>query len=565
MYELQRLFKSENYIEAVLTGAIGIGKNYFADMAMAYMLYHLSCLHSPQLEYDLAPGSSIIFIQQSMTATLAKKVVFEQFAERLRLSPWFKEHFPFDPNLKSELRFPKNIYVLPVGGADTSAIGMNVYGGVIDELNFMARVKGSVHTKYQKDDEYDQAERVYSALIRRMKSRFMQKGKIPGKLLLVSSVNYPGDFTDRKVSEAKVDETIFVMNYSQWEVLPADRFSGQTFLVEIGNEVKQSRILRDMSEALDEEDVIKVPTEYKPEFERDLEAALRDLGGVATGTRHPFIPYRELIIQAQETHALQYENRQLFLREEVVIDEVVDEEVQDWENLINVDYLSEHVIDPNMAFAMHIDVGITGDAAGVAVGRITGYKLLPTTKYFNERLKDFVEVTDIRVPIYTIDGALRVTAPPNGEVDLEMLRDMALWLRGKINLKWGTMDSYQSTMLIQSFRKSRIRSGVLSVDTSLAPYSEVKLAIKDERLLIPPHLHLAKELRELEKDEKKVDHPPGGSKDVSDAVAGVVYMLQKKEASYGTATGARRRSGSGARVKRKLNDPGVRKIRTRTR
>ena len=96
--------------------AIGVGKTYMADMAMAYMLYRLSCYHNPQLEYDLAPGSSIVFIQQSITQNLAKKVVFDQFSGRLKNSPYFMKHFHFDPKVKSELRFPKNIYVLPVGG-----------------------------------------------------------------------------------------------------------------------------------------------------------------------------------------------------------------------------------------------------------------------------------------------------------------------------------------------------------------------------------------------------------------------------------------------------------------
>ena len=555
--ELWRLFEGQDYVEAVLTGAIGIGKNYFADMALAYMLYRLAVYWNPQLEHDLAPGSSIVFIQQSMTQTLAKKVVFEQFCERLKRSPFFREHFAYDAGIKSELRFPKNIYVLPVGGSDTSAIGMNVFGGIIDELNFMARVQDSIQTKYTGEEEFDQAERVYSALIRRMKSRFMQKGKLPGKLLLVSSVNYPGDFTDRKIVESETDPTIFVMKMSQWEALPADRFCGAKFLVEVGNEVKRSRLINEMADAHDEADVIEVPVEYKTEFERDLDAALRDLAGLASGTKHPFIPYREQIVLAATTHEELYEGEQLFLMDEVVIDDVVDPDVLDFDQLVNMRYIEEMVLDTRLPWAVHIDVGVTGDAAGLAIGRISGYKLLPATKYFNERMNEFVEVRDIRAPIYTIDGALRIVAPPTGEVDLELVRDLVMWIRSELNIRWATMDSYQSTMMIQSFRKARMRSGVLSVDTSIAPYTEVKLSVKDERILYPSHAMLLKELRELEKtDDEKIDHPAGGSKDVSDAVAGVVYMLQKKEANYGRSGGSRRRKAAAS-----AKDPKVRHVR----
>ena len=95
-------------------------------------------------------------------------------------------------------------------------------------------------------------------------------------------------------------------------------------------------------------------------------------------------------------------------------------------------------------------------------------------------------------------------------------------------------------MMIQAFRRAKIKCGILSVDTSLAPYTEVKLAIKDERLYLPSHVVLNKELQELEKTDKKIDHPKHGSKDVSDSVAGVVYILQHKEANYSGKRHSRR-------------------------
>lgn len=558
--KLLELFEEGNYVEAVLTGAIGIGKNYFADLAISYMLYTLSAYHNPQMEYGLAPGSSIIFIMQSKTLTLAKKVVFDQFAARLKLSPYFEQQFMFDKLVKSELRFPQNIYVLPVGGSDTSALGMNVYGGIIDEMNFMARITDSVLTRYTHEEEYDQAERLYTTLIRRMKSRFMQKGKIPGKLMLVSSVNYPDDFTGRKLEEAKTDKTIFVMRMSQWESLPADRFSGECFLVEVGNEFRRSRIIDSMDDTDDPQDVIEVPEEYKTDFERDLEAALRDFAGITTGTKHAFIPYRELIIKAQEDYKDVTGGVNLFRYESIVFEDLFSDGILDWEQLINVDYLNDIILDRSQPFAAHIDVGLTNDAAGLAIGRLSGYKLLPATKYYDERKGEFIEIRDIRAPMYMVDGILQIRAPRGGEVDLGMVRDLLLWFRGELNLKWGTADSYQSAMLLQALKKARIKSGVLSVDASPAPYTELKLAIKDSRLLMQPHGIAGRELRELELEEDKIDHPPGGSKDCSDAIAGLIHVLHRKEAKFGRPVRSSRRSRSG-----KTDEDQVRKVRIGTR
>ena len=555
--KLIELFEEEGFVEAVLTGAIGIGKNYFADMAISYMLYTLSAYHNPQLEFDLAPGSSIVFIMQSKTLTLAKKVVFDQFSARLKLSPYFTENFMFDTHVKSEMRFPQNIYVIPVGGSDTSALGMNVYGGIIDEMNFMARIRDSIQTRYTHEEEYDQAERLYTTLIRRMKSRFMQKGKIPGKLLLVSSVNYPDDFTGRKLVEAETDKTIFVMKMSQWEALPSDRFCGEVFLVEVGNEFRRSRMIDTWEEADESESVIEVPTEYKSDFERDLEAALRDYAGVTTGTKHAFIPYRELIVQAQETYKDVTAGLNLFRYETIVFEDLFSDGIVDWERLVNIEYFEEVLLDRRQVFAAHVDVGLTNDAAGLAIGRLAGYKLLPATKYYDERRGEFIEIRDIRAPIYMIDGVLQIRAPRGGEVDLGQVRDLLLWFRGEINLKWGTADSYQSAMLLQALRKARIRSGVLSVDSSPAPYTETKLAIKDLRVVMQPHAVASKELRELEADGDKIDHPPGGSKDCSDAIAGVIHMLMRKEAKFGRPVSGRRRRSRSA----KTDQDQVRKVR----
>lgn len=560
---LSKLFSQPNYVECVLGGAIGWGKSYMAEMAMAYLVYTLSCYHNPQLDSGLAPGTSIVFIQQSKSYELARKVLFDQFAERLRLSPYFSKYFPFDNKVKSELRFPKNIFVIPVGGNDTSALGMNVFGGIIDEMNFMARVRDSELVRYSGEEEYDQAERLYRTLLRRMKSRFIQKGTVPGKLVLISSANYEDDFIDRKFKEARTDETILALRYNQWETLPQDRLLGPVFWVEVGNDTKHSRILDAKEEAVDAEDVIEVPIEYRRDFERDLEHSLKEYAGITTGISNPFIPYRELILKAQEEYMKMTGDLTLFKHQEVFIDDVVSPENPNWFDLVSQEYLETVIFDKSQVFTVHIDVGISEDAVGVAVARLAGYKLLPASRYLDPKTQEFVEIKDIRAPIYVVDGILRVVPPRDGrEVDLELVRDLILWLRGHLFIKWASMDSYQSQMMIQSFRKCDIRSGVLSIDTNIAPYAELKLAIKDERIYFPPHATLAKELRELEKDKykDKVDHKPDGSKDCSDAVAGAIYLLQRKEAFYGR-TGRYNRESVTPQNLAHRNDENIRKVR----
>ena len=65
------------------------------------------------------------------------------------------------------------------------------------------------------------------------------------------------------------------------------------------------------------------------------------------------------------------------------------------------------------------------------------------------------------------------------------------------------------------------------MDRNLDPYQILKTTINDGRLNIPRNDVLLRELNRLELDTKKgkVDHPPGGSKDLADALAGVVFRL----------------------------------------
>lgn len=80
---------------------------------------------------------------------------------------------------------------------------------------------------------------------------------------------------------------------------------------------------------------------------------------------------------------------------------------------------------------------------------------------------------------------------------------------------------------MQLLRQAGYMVGQQSVDITTAPYDFVKNAIYDGRLSLPTHPKLGLELASLEKDTRKnkIDHPPHSSKDISDALAGVVYGL----------------------------------------
>ncbi|MBQ9368107.1 MAG: hypothetical protein IJT83_10020 [Victivallales bacterium] len=525
---------ADDNLEVVLGGGIGWGKSYFSEMAIAYMLYKLSCYYSPQIEYGLAPGSSIYFVMQSIKQELAKKVLYGQFSSRLRSSEYFRKYFPFAVGVMSELRFPNNIFILPLSSSDTSALGLNVFGGVLDELNFMARVTRKSASRLTGTQEYDQAAVLYSTIMRRMKSRFSVRGRVPGKLMLVSSANYPGDFIDRKIKEAAEERlhggrtTIFVVRMAQWESMPKDRVSEETFLVEVGDETRNSRMINRMEDATDTESVIEVPVDYQKEFERDLEASIRDLAGIPIGGISAFIKKRETIELAAQTHARMFDAHQLFVEGTIDLSHYDGRLLR----LIDSEYL-EQLSEQPITFFVSVDLALTGDSCGFAIGHFAGLKAVGKSTNWDEEQRRYVEMPAGEVPCVCIDGLLEIVPPAVDEIDISLIGDLVELLNARLVIEGVSADSFQSAALLQRMRKlrnlhgRRIRAGVLSVDTSPAPYNEVKQALRDGRLIFPNFLKVKKELRELIRDPRtnRIDHPLEGSKDVSDALAACTYLL----------------------------------------
>jgi hypothetical protein len=76
------------------------------------------------------------------------------------------------------------------------------------------------------------------------------------------------------------------------------------------------------------------------------------------------------------------------------------------------------------------------------------------------------------------------------------------------------------------------RAEVLSVDVTPDPYDNLKTALYEDRVQLYNYPPLRKELETLQEDRRgrrrKIDHPPTGSKDCSDALAGCLYTLSQR-------------------------------------
>lgn len=497
---MDELIKVNNgrYVEAVFTGGIGSGKTTAALYTNCYQLYLLSCMRDVHGAFGLDSASEILLIFQNKTAELATKVDYARFKMMIDTSPYFQAYYNYNKRVASRLVFPERIEVVPVSGQESAAIGQNVMGGLIDELNYM-----DVTTQSKKSVDagtYDQAVKIYNSIARRRKSRFMQHGELPGVLCLVSSRRYPGQFTDKKEAEAKTDPTIFIYDKCTWDVRP-DAYSGETFPVFIGNLNKRPSILEeDEVDQYSPELVRRIPTEHKADFEADIINALREIAGVSTLSSAPYFMDHEKVAAAFGPV------------ESILSDNEVDFSVR------KLRMFPTQFREPQEPRWVHIDLGLTGDAAGVACGYV--HKFVRIERGSSDEPEPFPEIV--------IDFTLRVVPPKADEIKFSKIRTLIYKLRDAgLNIRWISLDSFQSRDTIQILRQKGFHAGLVSVDRDTLAYDITKQAIYDGRLFAPSHDYLVTELLALERVplKNKLDHPENMTKDVADALAGTVSGL----------------------------------------
>lgn len=520
------------YPQAILTGGIGIGKTTMAAVMLAYMVHWTLCLKDPQKYFGLMAGSRLAFMQMSTNENQAKEVIFGDLKARISNSPWFRK-WPYDPAFKNQMRFPKEIWILPGGSAETRFEGYNILGGIIDEID-----------SHKVTDRRDYAEMGYETIWNRVSSRFEDRGF----LVLIGQMKKATGFAARKFSEFQANPKFLADRMSIWESRGDDFYADDDGNVEkFWFDTFRKQIVSDqLAKIADSQFLIQIPTVYKEQFEINPEKALKDLAGIPPVVGDPFISLRHKIVEARERW-VEHNNADSPLSPDGIL--------APW-----------FKAQDTLKRVAHIDIAYSanGDALGLAMGHV----------------REMIEIDGERKPYIVFDLVAQFTAPGGGEIFLADIRHFIYSLRADHGFKLDavTLDGFQSQDTIQQFQRRRLNAYYVSVDKQLLPYHDLREAIYEDRIEFPPYMVKSrnrlgefeeiaiKELTELVDAERKVDHPDGGSKDVADAMAGVVFTLMGDRryhknvvsiASF-TAEKERRRVVGGIEHPAYLGDPGIR-------
>lgn len=488
------------YRWGMFTGAIGIGKTTMASIILPYMVHWVLCLKDPQEFYNLLPGSRIAFMMMSTSEDQAKETVFGDVKARIRYSPWFRDNFPYDTDFKNQLRFDKEIWILPGSSVETSFEGYNILGGILDEAD-----------SHKVTKEKDYGDDGWNTINGRIDSRFQDRGF----LLTVGQMKKANGFAAAKYKELLNDpDNAHTVRMTIWESLG---WTHPSFCNPDGTrnsfwyDTKRKEIVHEEAARIlgFPEHIMEIPRVYEKNFKNKPEQALRDLAGIPPQAGSAFISLVHKVEECFERWTERYGD------------------------IVPVDSdprrptIAEWFKSPTpLARAVHLDIAYSGegDAAGIVMGHVS--HMVKTDE--DEELKPYI----------VIDCMIRVKASPGQEVMLSDLRNYIYTLKRRgFRIRNVTMDGFQSTDTRQQMQKKRFKVSYLSVDKSKLPYEDMRDAIYEDRLELPPYMtyivagegelvNIAlKEITELEDDGKKIDHPAKGSKDVADGIAAVCNKL----------------------------------------
>jgi hypothetical protein len=542
----------------VITGSLGIGKTSMAVTALLYRICIATYLKNPVGFFGLSRNSNIVYNVLSVTKEQVMETAFGNALAYMGDSPYFVEVCKFDPDMKySGYRVPM-LNTLPDGAASRiwltagskgqHVLGRNLIGVCLDEGNF----------RLEKDPDlaaYD----LYDQVRTRISNRFQKIASyLPALSVIASSAADESSFTEkicteieqhnkeREASNAKIESPQARMPIQQMvfrhavykikrHALPAIGPDHLWFKVAYGLKNMEPFILRGWyqedgtpaeeephEEAPNGTKTELVPKLYYDEYRRNCKAKLQDISGISVSGAHRLFPS---LVDIEEclTASKQEKVPDPLLPGIQRIPISADDDKNIWDYLNHKAFLTrvmsrvQPLRHPYHQRYAHLDLA-TQTQAGLAICHLAGAQLVEGL------VKDGEPFAEYRL-VVEYDFILSIIAGPTKPINLEKIQRFFFWLRDMCGYRFGmvTADMYESAMPLQMLDGRGFETDRLSIDKDKSVYHAWRAGFEEHRIRLHRNeimLHEAEQLLEM---DKKYDHPPTGSKDITDAAAGAFW------------------------------------------
>jgi hypothetical protein len=541
---------------AVLLWGKGSGKDYLCSIVVCYLVYILLCLRDPQRYFEFGRGEAIDVVNVAYNADQAKKVFFEKLKQRMFGWRWLREQFEVyesgrlygDPNPGKPqvqindgwVQFPRHIRCFSRHSQNESYEGYNIIAWVMDEASaFLSKA------------ERENADKIYQTLRTSAASRFMRRWVG----FIISYPRHGDDFTMTKHAEAERDPSLGIMAdgpRKTWEV-NTRLGRGQFKEVRPGHEV---------------------PIELANDYLLDYEAAIARYECDPPSARDAFFRFPDRL-----DDALASGRAPLVEWEPVVTRRTVSgpdgRPITRRYSGVKLTKLGK-VRRGTRIFA-HGDPGLKHDSFSLCLGHgvpATIIVHMPVGEVLTDPrdLARFLAEDPERTPetlieweqevVRTVIDAVIVWNPDfknDQQVDLLNVREVILELRKHYKIGFAakeptfTFDQWNSAETIQHLQAKHVNveDESWSGPFQLAMFRNARSCFYNDLVTLPDTPSVTStdplapgalyEFKRLELiEDRKVDHPEGGSKDIADSIARVIQHVTgaaKSGFAFGTAYG----------------------------
>jgi hypothetical protein len=469
-------FKKYTKAEVILQLGKGSGKDHTSTIGCAYLVYKLLCLKDPARYFGKPPGDAIDIINVAINAQQAKNVFFKNFKQKIGRSLWFAGKFDAKADL---IEFDKMITVYSGHSEREGHEGLNLILAILDEISGFAQESASGNENAKTGDA------IYKAFRASVDSRFPDYGKV----ILLSFPRYPGDFISKRYDEVVAEKEIEVKTH--------------TFVInpDLPEDMKENQFTIEWNE--DHISSYKYPGIYaikRPTWDANPTRKIDDF---------------KIAFLGDHADAMQrFACMPSFYSDSFFKDKEMLERAMSLRNPIDSFKRIEKVWQPleDTRYYMHADLAQKHDKCAIAIAHVDKWV----------QVRTFNDYTQIH-PFIIVDAVVWWEPKKEGPVNLSEVKDWIVNFRRQgFRIGLATFDRWQSFDIQQELKSVGINTDTLSV--AKKHYEDLAMLFYENRILMPHIDILLNEMGELRiVNDKKVDHPRKGSKDLSDAVTGAVY------------------------------------------
>lgn len=511
--------KGSTIKKAVYTGCIGSGKSTIARKCSIYSLYKVLCLRHPRAVFNVDNDATLASFIYSITLKTVYETNLMPFVKILDSMPCFQrvqkiaafKNFDITEETSpipycvtgsggdTTIHFANNIIQF-AGSQETHQTGRNIFNAFLDEVSEKGLEDGL---------------RIINALDARISSRF--QGSNFTFFSIVSSAKEKASPIGAYIRSIPPDDKeSIVFSPKLWEVKPDPDFKGdgRTFTVLVGNGIIPSRIVDndiELEQIKNGEfvlqngcEIIEPPLFYKQKFEMNIDQAIQDIAGIATGGE-------DLVFR--DTTKLQDTN--LCPEIHFVADLGKKTDLFDFlpSYLFTTDLNGKKRFKraPNAERVVHFDLAeASGDSeAGISLMHKELYKA-PGSVFPEE--------------IYVFDFVGWVSSKTR--IDLEAIQNLYIKLVTEYgcNIRLMTSDMHQGELMRQFFDNHRLaqETAYLSVDRTLQPYNNAARLIELGRVKIGKCPYVIEQTENIGIRKGKAERLSNVRKDVLDSIVGSI-------------------------------------------